>query len=72
MNIRTNRFSSKALWRRSYIRRNPGSFGNRRLYMNTDRKQRIRKNLINYTIFLLIMGLTFYTVLRGQDWNQIW
>ena len=40
--------------------------------MNTDRKQRIRKNLINYTIFLLIMGLTFYTVLHGQDWNQIW
>lgn len=39
--------------------------------MNTDRKQRIRKNLVNYVIFLLIMGLTFYTVLHGQDWNQI-
>lgn len=40
--------------------------------MNTDRKQRIRKNLANYILFLLIMGLTFYTVLHGQDWNQIW
>lgn len=40
--------------------------------MNTDRKQRIRKNLANYIIFLLIMGLTFYTVLHGQDWNQVW
>lgn len=40
--------------------------------MNTERKQRIRKNLVNYIVFLLIMALTFYTVLHGQDWNQIW
>ena len=43
----------------------------RELHMNTDRKQRIRKNLANYILFLAIMALTFYTVLRGQDWNQI-
>ena len=40
--------------------------------MNTERKLRIRKNLVNYIVFLLIMGLTFYTVLHGQDWDQIW
>lgn len=40
--------------------------------MSTDRKQRIRRNLVNYILFLLIMVLTFYTVLHGQDWGQIW
>lgn len=40
--------------------------------MSTDRKQRIRRNLINYILFVLIMALTFYTVLHGQDWGQIW
>ncbi len=40
--------------------------------MSTDRKRRLRRNLINYTLFLLIMALTFYTVLHGQDWGQIW
>ena len=40
--------------------------------MSTDRKQRLRRNLANYILFLLIMALTFYTVLHGQDWGQIW
>lgn len=39
--------------------------------MNTEKRQKLLRNIGNITLFLLIMLLTFYTVLHGQDWNQV-
>lgn len=39
--------------------------------MDTERKRKLLRNVGNAVLFLLIMFLTFYTVLHGQDWNQV-
>ncbi|MGF0031733.1 lysylphosphatidylglycerol synthase transmembrane domain-containing protein [Bariatricus sp. SGI.154] len=40
--------------------------------MSADGNQRIRKRAVDICVFLVIMLLTFYAVIHGQDWNQIW
>ena len=40
--------------------------------MSAETNQRIRKRAVDLCVFLIIMLLTFYAVLHGQDWNQIW
>lgn len=39
--------------------------------MSTEKRQKFLRNMGNMILFLLIMFLTFYTVLHGQDWSQI-
>ena len=39
--------------------------------MSTEKRQKLLRNAGNMALFLAIMFLTFYTVLRGQDWHQI-
>lgn len=39
--------------------------------MNSENPRKSLRNACNACLFLLVMCLTFYTVLRGQDWDQI-
>lgn len=39
--------------------------------MSTEKRRKLLRNAGNTILFLLIMLLTFYTVLHGQDWNQV-
>ena len=38
---------------------------------STGKKRKSFRNVANIALFLLIMFLTFYTVMHGQDWIQI-
>ncbi len=39
--------------------------------MSTGKKHKCLRNIGNAALFLLIMFLTFYTVMHGQDWGEI-
>lgn len=39
--------------------------------MSTEKKRKLLRNAGNMALFLVIMFLTFYAVLHGQDWHQV-